>query len=127
MEENRRRSQRIIDAELLQKAGAEENRIIVSGGRLLIKSSSGTLIHVGDIANKNYYRHNRRYYIKTEEGFLIRNIGVYDSSQEKAEEEESEPESRAIKIYYYKGKLYRRTKDGVIAEDGKILQEILQH
>ncbi len=127
MEKSRRRSQRIIDSEILQKAGAEENRLIVSGGRLLIKLRSGTLIHVGDIANKNYHRHNRCYYIKTEEGFLIPDIGVYDGSQEKAEEEESEPESRAIKIYYYKGKLYRQTKDGVIAEDRNILQEIRQH
>ena len=52
---------------------------------------------------------------------------MYDGSQEKAEEEESEPESRAIKIYYYKGKLYRRTKDGVIAEDENIFHEFLQH
>jgi hypothetical protein len=127
MEENTRRSQRIIDAELLQEAGAEENRLIVSGGQLLIKSRSGTLIHVGDIANKNYHRHNFCYYIKTEEGFLICDIGAYDGSQEKAEEDKPEPESGAIKLYYYKGKLYRQTKDGVIAEDKNILQEILQH
>ena len=125
MEENRRRIQRIINVEILKTVGAEENRLIVSGGRLLIKSRSGTLIHFCNIANKNYHRHNRRYYIKKEEGFLIRDIGAYNGSQEEAEEEESEPESRAIKIYYFKGKLYCRTKDGVIAEDENILQEIL--
>ena len=125
MEENRRRSQRITDAEILKTAGVEQNRLIVSGGRLLIQSRSGTLIHFGDIANKSYQRHNGRYYIKTEEGYLIRDIGVHDGVQEKVEEEEPEPESRAIKLYYYKEKLYRRTKDRVLAEDENILQEIL--
>ena len=125
MEENRRRSKRITDAEILKTAGAEENRLIVSGGRLLIKSSGGALAHFSDIANQSYHRHNRRYYIKTEEGYLIRDIGVHDGFQEKVEEEEPEPESRAIKLYYYKERLYRRTKDGVLAEDENILQEIL--
>ncbi len=125
MEENRRRSQRITGAEILKTAGAEENRLIVSGGRLLIKSRSGTLIHFGNIANQNYHRHNRRYYIKTEEGYLISDTGAHDGFQEKLEEEEPEPESRAIKLFYYKEKLYRRTEDGVLVEDENILQEIL--
>ena len=124
MEKSSRTSQRIISAEILKAAGAEENRLIVSGGRLLRKSPSREIIHFGDITAKRH-RHNQRFYIKTEEGYLIRDIGVHDGSQEKVEEEEPEPESRAIKLYYYKDKLYCRTKDGVLAEDKNILQEIL--
>ncbi len=125
MEGKIRRSQRIINAEILKAAGVEENRLIVSGGRLLKKSPSGTLIYFGSISTKRYHRYNQRFYIKTEEGYLISDTGAHDGFQEKVEEEEPEPEGRAIKIYYYKDKLYRRTKDGVLAEDKNILQEIL--
>ena len=121
MEENRRRSQRIIDAEIL----AEENRLIILGGRLLKRSPSGTLVHIKNISTIRYHRKNRRFYIKTQEGFLIRDIGVCDGSQEEAEADKPEPESRAIKLYLYKDKLYRQTKDGVLTEDENILQGIV--
>jgi len=125
MEGKIRGSPRIINAEILKAAGVEENRLIVSGGQLLKKSPSGALIHFGSISTTRYHRKNRRFYIKTEEGYLIRDIGVHNGSQEKVEEEDPEPESRAIKLYIYKDKLYCQTKDGVLAEDENILQELL--
>ena len=125
MEKNSRTSQRIINAEILKAAGVEENRLIVSSGRLLKKSPSGELLHFGNTSTKRYHRHNRRFYIKTEEGYYIFDTGAHDGSQGQAEEEDPEPEPKAIKLYYYKEKLYRRTKDGVLAEDSQILQEIL--
>ena len=125
MEENTRRSQRIINVETLKAAGVKANRLIFSGGRLLRKSPSGEILHFGDITAKRH-RHNQRFYIKTEGGHLLFDTGVQDGFQEKVEEEEPEPEPKAIKLYYYKEKLYPRTKDGVLTEDNNILQEILR-
>jgi hypothetical protein len=114
MEKNTRTSQRIINAEILKAAGVEENRLIVSGGGLLKKSPSGDLLHFGNISTERYHRHNQRFYIKTEGGHYIFDTGAHDGFQKKAKEEEPEPEPKAIKLYYYKEKLYHQTKDGVL-------------
>ena len=121
MEKNLRTSQRIINAEILKAAEVEENRLIVSGGRKLKKSPSGELLHFGNISTERYHRHNRRFYIKTEGGYYLFDTAAHEGSQEEAEAEEPEPESKAIKLYYYKGKLYRRTKNGVLTGDDNIL------
>jgi hypothetical protein len=125
MEENRRRSQRITDAEILKAAAVEENRLIVSGGRLLKKSPSRELLPFGIISTRRLHSRHGRLYIKTEEGYYIFDHGTHWGSQEQAQEEDPEPEAKAITLYYYLGKLFRRTKDGVLAEDENILQEIL--
>ena len=126
MEENRRRSQRITDAEILKAAAVEDNRLIVSGGRLLKKSPSGELLPFGIISTGRLHSRHGRLYIKTEEGYYIFDQGTHWGSQEQAKEEDPESESRAIKIYYYLGQLFRQTSNGVLAEDSQILQEILE-
>ena len=126
MEKNTRPSQQTINAEILKTAGVEENRLIVTGGRQLKKSPSGDLLHFGNISTKRYHSYNQRFYIKTEGGHYILDTGANDGLQGEAEAEEPEPESRAIKLYYYKEKLYCQTKDGVLTEDNQILQEILK-
>ena len=126
MEKNSRTSQRIINAEILNAAGVEENRLIVSGGRILKKSPSGELLHFGNISTRHLHQRHGRYYHKTEGGYYLFDTAAHDGSQEKAEEEDPEPEPKAIKLYYYKEKLYRQTKDGVLTGDDQILQEILR-
>ena len=126
MEKNTRTSQRIINAEILKAAAVEENRLIVSGGRLLKKSSSWELLLFGIISTGRLHSRHGRLYIKTEEGYYIFDQGAHWGSQEQAKEEDPEPEPKAIKLYYYKGRLYRRTKNGVLTEDHNILQEILR-
>ena len=126
MEKSSRTSQQIINAEILKAAGAEENRLIVSGRRLLKKLPSGELIHFGLISTKRYHRHNQRFYIKTEGGHYLFDSNQHSGSQRGTEEEDPEPESRAIKLYFYKGILYCRSKDGVLTGDDNILQEILR-
>ena len=124
MEENRRRSQRITDAEILKAAAVEENRLIVSGGRLLKKSPSGELLPFGIISTGRLHSRHGRLYIKTEEGYYIFDQGTHWGSQEQAKEEDPEPEPKAIKLYYYKEKLYRQTKNGVLTGNDQILHEI---
>jgi hypothetical protein len=125
MEKNSRTSQRIINAEILKAAGVEDNRLIVLGGRLLKKSPSGELLHFGNISTERYHRHNQRFSIKTEVGYYLFYTEAHDGYQGEAEAEDPEPKSRAIKLYYYKVKLYRQTKDEVLTGGDNILQEIL--
>ena len=118
----RRTSQRIINAAILQAAGVEENRVILLGGRLLQKSSGG-LILLGNISTGRLHQRHKRFYHKTEEGYYIFDTGAHDGSQEQTEEEDPEPEPKAIKLYYYSGQLFRQTKNGVLAEDDTILKD----
>ena len=102
----RRTSQRIINAAILKQAGEEKNRLILLGGRLLQRSPSGELIFFGNISTRHFHQRHGRYYHKTQEGYYIFDTGVHGGSQREAEAEDPEPESRAIKIYYYSGQLF---------------------
>ena len=81
---------------------------------------------MGNISTGRLHRRHKRFYHKTEEGYYILDTGAHDGSQEQAEEEDTEPDPKSIKLYYYKGKLHLRTKNGVLTEDDNILQEILR-
>ena len=122
----RRTSQRITNATILRAAGEEENRLILSGGQLFQRSTGGDLIPFGKISTKRLHSLHGRLYTKTEEGYYIFDQGAHWGFQEQAEEEAPEPELKAIKLYFYKEKLYRQTKDGVLTGDDQILQEILR-
>jgi len=117
----KRTSQRIINAEICQAAGKEENRLILLGGQLLQRSPSRELIFFGNISSGRLKWRHGRFYQKTGDGHYIFDAGTHNGSQEQAEEEDPEPEPKAIKLYYYEGKLYRQTKNGVLAEDDIIL------
>ena len=120
-----RRSQRIINAATLQAAGVEENRVILSGGQFFRRSPSGESICVGKLSTERLHRrHGSRYYHKTAGGDYIFDTGAHDGLQREAEAEDPEPERKAIKIYYYLGQLFRRTKNGVLTQAGDILHEI---
>ena len=120
-----RTSQRIINATILWEAIEEKNRLILLGGRLLWQSPSGELIFFGNTPTRRLHRRNGRYYHKTEEGYHIFDTGARNGSQEQAEAEDPEPEHTAIKLYYYSGQLFLRTKNGVLTEADSILQEII--
>jgi len=77
MEKNSRTSQRIINAEILKAAGAEENRLIVLGGRILKKLPSGELLHFGNISTGRLHQRHKRFYHKTEEGYYIFDQGAH--------------------------------------------------
>jgi hypothetical protein len=120
-----RRSQRIINAATLQAAGVEENRVILSGGQLFRRSPSGESICVGKLSTVRLHRrHGSRYYHKTAGGDYIFDTGAHDGLQREAEAEDPEPERKAIKIYYYLGQLFLRTKNGVLTGDDQILHKI---
>jgi hypothetical protein len=120
----RRTSQRIINTAILQAAGVEENRLILSGGRLLQRSHSGELIFFGNISTRRLHWRHGRFYHKTGDEHYIFDARTHNGSQEQTEEEDPGPEPKAIKLYYYSGQLFCPTKNGVLAEDNIILQEI---
>ena len=119
-----RTSQRIIDKEISKAVGVEENRLILSGGRLLQRSPSGGLILFSNLSTKRLYWHHGRFYHKTGEGYYIFDTGAHNGDQEQAEKEDPDPEHKAIKLYYHKGKIYCWTRNGELVEDNKIQQEI---
>ena len=113
----KRTSQRIINAAIRQAAGKEENRLILFGGQLLQRSPSRELIFFGNISTGRLHWRHGRFYHKTGDGHYIFDAGTHNGSQEQAEEEDPEPETKAIKLYYYLEQLFFRTKNGVLAED----------
>jgi len=116
----RRTSQRITNAALLQAAGVEENRVILLSGQLIIKTSGVVL---GNISTGRLHRCHKRFYHKTEEGYYIFDTGAHNGFQREAEAEDPEPEYKAIKLYYYSGRLFLQTKNGALAEDDTILND----
>ena len=78
---------------------------------------------MGNISTGRLHRHHKRFYHKTEEGYYIFDTGAHDGSQREAEAEDPEPEHKAIKLYYYLGRLFCRTKNGALAEDDTILND----
>ena len=120
----RRTSQRIINVAILQAAGVEENRLILSGGRLLHKSPSGEVMFLGSTSTGRLHWRHGRFYHKTGDGHYIFDAGTHNGSQEQVEEEDTEPEPKAIKLYYYLGQLFLQTKNGVLTGAGNILQEM---
>jgi len=113
--------QRIIYKRILEAAGAEENRLILSEGQFFQRSPSRELILFQQQITNNitYWRHGR-FYKMTGGEYYIFDTGTHNGSQEQAQEEEPEPEPKAIKLYYYEEKYYRQKKNGVIAEDNTI-------
>ena len=121
----KRTSQRTINTTILWAAGEEENRLILLGGKLFQRSPSGELIFFSELSTRNLHQCHGRYYHKTEEGYYIFDTGAHDGSQGETESEDPEPESRAIKLYYYSGRLFCRTNNVVLTEANNILQEII--
>ena len=103
----RRTHQRIVNTAILQAAGVEENRLILSGGQLLQKSTSRELILLGNISTGRLHWRHGRFYHKTRDRHYIFDAGTHNGFQEQAEEEYPEPEPKAIKLYYYSGQLFR--------------------
>jgi hypothetical protein len=95
-------SQRIINTTILWAAGEEGNRLILSGGKLFQRSTGGELILFGKLTTGRLRSCHGRLYIKTEEGYYVFHQGTHWGFQEQAEEEDPEPEPKAIKLYYYK-------------------------
>ena len=119
-----RKSQRIINAATLQAAGVEKNRVILSGGQFFWRSPSGESICVGKLSTERLHRrHGSRYYHKTAGGDYIFDAGAHDGLQGEAEAEDPEPEQKAIKLYYYLGKFFRLTKNGVLTQAENILHD----
>ena len=113
-------SQSIINKVIIKAVGVEENRLILLGRQLLQRSPSGGVILFSNLSTKRLYWRHGRFYHKTGEGYYIFDIGTHNGSQEQAEEEEPEPEHKAIKLHYYKGKYYCQMPNGVLAEDNTI-------
>ena len=109
-----RTSQRIINALILKAAGDEKNRLILSGRRLLRISPSRELIFFGNISTGRLHWRHGRFYHKTGDEHYIFDARTHNGSQEQTEEEDPGPEPKAIKLYYYSGQLFRRTKNGVL-------------
>ena len=82
------------------------------------------IILFGKLTTGRLHSRHGRLYIKTEEGYYIFDQGTHWGSQEQAQEEDPEPEPNAIKLYYYKEKLYRQTNNGALTETSNILQII---
>ena len=122
----RRTSQRTINVATLWAVGVEENRLILSGRRLLQRSPSGKLIFFGNISTGQLHWRHRKYYHKTEEGYYIFNTGALNSSQREVEAEDPEPEHKAIELYYYSGQLFCQTNNRVLTEANNILQKIIE-
>jgi hypothetical protein len=120
----RRTSQRITNATILREAGEEGNRLILLGGQFFQRSTGGELIFFGNVTTRRLHSRHGRFYHKTRDGHYIFDQGAHWGSQEQAEEEGPEPEAKAIKLYYYSGQLFRRTKNGVLTQAGDILHEI---
>ena len=102
--------------------GVEENRLILLGGRLLQRSPSGELIFFGNISTGRLHWRHGRFYHNTGDGHYIFDTRTHNGSQEQAEEVDPEPEPKAIKLYYYLGQFYFRTKIGELAEYNTILE-----
>ena len=121
----RRTSQRTINTTILREAGEEGNRLILLGGQFFQRSPGGELILFGNVSTRRrlHSRHGR-FYHKTRYGHYIFDAGTHSGSQEQAEEEDPEPEAKAIKLYYYSGQLFRQTKNGVLMQAENILHKI---
>ena len=118
--QERRRSARIGNNTLIQQAITEENRLYLKSPYLLKKEAGGTLqvFSTELIKDQFWLGSGSRLYKWTRSGYLVFDRGAHGG--EEPEEEDPEPEPRAISLYKHLGVIYRRTQTGEVAVEEDI-------
>ena len=118
--QGRRRSARIEYNTLIQQATTEENRLFLRTPHLLKKDAGGTLKIFSTEAVKDLFwvGSGSRFYKRTRSGYLVFDKGAHWG--EGPEEEEPDPEPRAITLYEHLGGIYRRLQTGEVSVEEDI-------
>ena len=114
-----RRSARIANKTLIRQEIKEENRLFLRSPHLLKKDAGGTLQTFSTqlVHDLSWFASGSRCYKVTQSGYLVFDRGAHGG--ERPEEEDPEPQPRAITLYEYLGVIYRSTQTGeaVVEED----------